>query len=179
VYNIHHRQNPFKSTRTCWVYLIFFVFVTTAGHSGLAVCDMKCIRSLERHALSFSHVCPCSNIQPNIIQDLKRNKWRNYRKKKQFSSLPTISTDNSSVELAVNAKSPFPWIRTQHSSVAAFIRYLGNMITEPLPSNDGKIDIQTHRLMGGIYEVRRWVELRCRHIHNQISWILVQAFTSR
>jgi hypothetical protein len=30
-----------------------------------------------------------------------------------------------------------------------------NVFTEPLPSNDMKIHIWTHRLMGGIYEVRR------------------------
>jgi hypothetical protein len=28
-------------------------------------------------------------------------------------------------------------------------------VTEPLPSNDRGIHIQTHRLMGGIYEVHR------------------------
>jgi hypothetical protein len=31
----------------------------------------------------------------------------------------------------------------------------GIHFTEPLPSNDKGIHIQTHRLMGGIYEARR------------------------
>jgi hypothetical protein len=35
------------------------------------------------------------------------------------------------------------------------IRSRGNVFTEPLPSNDRGIHIQAHRLMGGIYEVRR------------------------
>jgi hypothetical protein len=34
------------------------------------------------------------------------------------------------------------------------IRCRGNVITEPLPSTDKGVYIQTHRLMGGIYEVR-------------------------
>jgi hypothetical protein len=35
------------------------------------------------------------------------------------------------------------------------VRCRGNVFTELLPSNDMRIDIQTHGLMGGIYEVRR------------------------
>jgi hypothetical protein len=35
------------------------------------------------------------------------------------------------------------------------IRCCGNVFSEPLPSNDRGLHIQTHRLMGGIYEVRR------------------------
>jgi hypothetical protein len=35
------------------------------------------------------------------------------------------------------------------------IRYHGKVFSEPLPSNDMGIHIQTQRLMGGIYEVRR------------------------
>jgi hypothetical protein len=31
----------------------------------------------------------------------------------------------------------------------------------------GGIHIQTHRLMGGIYEVRRWGGLRCHDIHTK------------
>jgi hypothetical protein len=46
------------------------------------------------------------------------------------------------------------------------IRCCGNL--EPLPSNvRGGMNIQTHRLMGGIYDVRRWDELRCRDIHTK------------
>jgi hypothetical protein len=36
-----------------------------------------------------------------------------------------------------------------------YIRCRGNVFTEPLPSNDRRIHIETHRLMGGTYEVRR------------------------
>jgi hypothetical protein len=43
----------------------------------------------------------------------------------------------------------------------------GNVFTEPLPSNDGGIHIQTHRLMGGIYKVLRWDGLRCHDIHTK------------
>jgi hypothetical protein len=39
--------------------------------------------------------------------------------------------------------------------VCACIRCCGNIFTEPLPSNDRVIHIQTHRLVGDIYEVRR------------------------
>jgi hypothetical protein len=45
------------------------------------------------------------------------------------------------------------------------IRCSGGVLTEPLPSNDRGIHIQTHRLMGDIYEVRRWDGLRCHDIH--------------
>jgi hypothetical protein len=36
-----------------------------------------------------------------------------------------------------------------------FILRRGNIFTEPLPSNDMTTHIQTHRLVEGIYEVRR------------------------
>jgi hypothetical protein len=40
----------------------------------------------------------------------------------------------------------------------------GNVLTEPLPSNEhltiGGIHIQTCRVMAGVYEVRRWEEIR-------------------
>jgi hypothetical protein len=41
----------------------------------------------------------------------------------------------------------------------------GNVFTELFPSNDRGIHIQTHRLMGGIYEVCHWDGLRCHDIH--------------
>jgi hypothetical protein len=43
----------------------------------------------------------------------------------------------------------------------------GDVFTEPSPSNDRRIHIQTHRLMGRIYEVRHWDWLRCRDIHSK------------
>jgi hypothetical protein len=47
------------------------------------------------------------------------------------------------------------------------IRCRGNIVTEPLPSNDKGIHIYTHSLMGGIYEVHRWDELRCHDIYTK------------
>jgi hypothetical protein len=49
--------------------------------------------------------------------------------------------------------------------IVTCIHYLGNALTEPLPSNGKRIRILIHRLMGGIYEVRRWDGLRCHDIH--------------
>jgi hypothetical protein len=55
----------------------------------------------------------------------------------------------------------------------------GNIYTEPLPSNnrviftepllisDREVHIYTHRLTGGIYEVRRSDDLTCRDIHTK------------
>jgi hypothetical protein len=43
--------------------------------------------------------------------------------------------------------------RIQHFFCCCVCIYChGNVFTEPLPSNDMGIRIQTHRLMGGIYE---------------------------
>jgi hypothetical protein len=42
-----------------------------------------------------------------------------------------------------------------------------NVFTEPLPSNDRGIYIQTHTLRGGIYEVRRRDGLGCDDIHTK------------
>jgi predicted phosphatase len=48
------------------------------------------------------------------------------------------------------------------------IRCSGNVFTEPLPTNDREIHIRDrHRLMGGIYEVRRWDGLKCHDIHTE------------
>jgi hypothetical protein len=41
------------------------------------------------------------------------------------------------------------------------------MFTKPLPSNDRGIHIQTHRLVGDIYEVRRCDGLRCHDVHSK------------
>jgi hypothetical protein len=48
-----------------------------------------------------------------------------------------------------------------------FFRCCGNLFTEPLPSNDSEKHIQTHRLVGGTYEVRRWDGLQCHGIHTK------------
>jgi hypothetical protein len=46
------------------------------------------------------------------------------------------------------------------------------IFTEPLSSNGRGIHIETHRLMGGIYEVRRWVGLR---YHDKYICVCVRA----
>jgi hypothetical protein len=43
----------------------------------------------------------------------------------------------------------------------------GSQFTEPLPSNDRKVHIQTYRSMGGIYEVRRWEGPKCHDIRTK------------
>jgi hypothetical protein len=43
------------------------------------------------------------------------------------------------------------------------IRCRGNVFTEPLPSKN-RIHIQAHRLMGRIYEIRRWDGMWCHDI---------------
>jgi hypothetical protein len=47
------------------------------------------------------------------------------------------------------------------------IRYHCNVSTEPLPSNDRGVHIQTHVLMGGIPLLGRWDGLRCRDIRTK------------
>jgi hypothetical protein len=47
------------------------------------------------------------------------------------------------------------------------IRCHCNVFTQPLPGNDRRIHIETHRLMGGIYEVRRWDGFSCHYIHTK------------
>jgi hypothetical protein len=53
------------------------------------------------------------------------------------------------------------------------IRCRGNVFTEQLPGNDRGIHIKTHRLIGGIYEVRHWDGLRCHDIHTKFhkDWL--------
>jgi hypothetical protein len=66
----------------------------------------------------------------------------------------------------------------QFSYCSVCIRGRGNVFTEPLPSNDRGIYIQTHRLMTGIYEVSRSDGLRYHDIHKQVSQRLIQPFKS-
>jgi hypothetical protein len=49
----------------------------------------------------------------------------------------------------------------------AYIRCRGNVYTKPLPSNNRGVHMQTHRLMGGVYKVRRCDGLRCHDIHTK------------
>jgi hypothetical protein len=44
----------------------------------------------------------------------------------------------------------------------------GTIFTESLPSNDRGIHIETHKLMGVIYEVRRWDGLRFHDIRTKL-----------
>jgi hypothetical protein len=64
-----------------------------------------------------------------------------------------------------------PWYGTDNiendTSCCMYIRCRGNVFTEPLRSNAMGIRMQTHRLMRGIYEVRRWDGLRCHDIHTR------------
>jgi hypothetical protein len=55
----------------------------------------------------------------------------------------------------------------------------GNVFTEPLPNNDRGIQIQTHRLMGGIYEVYGSDGLRRRGIHTLLNPVLSCLTVSR
>jgi hypothetical protein len=48
------------------------------------------------------------------------------------------------------------------SYIVAYVHCRGNVFTERLPSN---VRIRRHRLMGGIYEVRRSDGLRCHEFH--------------
>jgi hypothetical protein len=58
---------------------------------------------------------------------------------------------------------------SNNSLVIARIPWRKNVYAEPLRSNDREIHKQTHRLMGGIYEVRPWYGLSC---HGFVSWRL-------
>jgi hypothetical protein len=66
------------------------------------------------------------------------------------------------------------------SYIVACIRCRGNAFTEPLPSNDKGIHIETHRLMGEIYEVRRGDGFRCIDIHRKFheDWLRHSEFDS-
>jgi hypothetical protein len=52
-----------------------------------------------------------------------------------------------------------------NSSIVACVRCCGNVFTGPLPSNERETHIQTHKVMGGIYEVRRSVGLTSHDIY--------------
>jgi hypothetical protein len=75
------------------------------------------------------------------------------------------------------------WYDTDHiknessnnSYIFALLVAVGTF-TELLPSNDKVIQIQTHRLIGGIYEARLWDGFR--YHETPILCILVQAFNS-
>jgi hypothetical protein len=60
----------------------------------------------------------------------------------------------------------------QISSVVMCIRCRGNVFTKQLPSYEMR-DTHRDRLMGRIYEVRCWYELRCHHIHTKLrkDWL--------
>jgi hypothetical protein len=51
------------------------------------------------------------------------------------------------------------------SSIVGCISCRSNVSTEQLPTNDRGVHMQTHRLMGWIYEVWRWDGLRCHDMH--------------
>jgi hypothetical protein len=55
----------------------------------------------------------------------------------------------------------------QFSYCCVFIRFRGNVFTEPLPSNDTGIHIQAHILMGGVHEVHCSDVLMCHDVHTK------------
>jgi hypothetical protein len=57
--------------------------------------------------------------------------------------------------------------RVQKFFCCVCIRCHVEVFTVQLPSNNRGIYIRTHRLMGGIYEVRRWDGITCRDIHTK------------
>jgi hypothetical protein len=59
------------------------------------------------------------------------------------------------------------WLVQQFLSYCVCILWRDNLFTEPLPSNDRRIHVQTHKLMGGIYEVRRWDGFKCHDTHTK------------
>jgi hypothetical protein len=63
---------------------------------------------------------------------------------------------------------------SNNSSIVAYIFVAS--FTEPFPSNDKGIQIQTQRLMERIYEVRRWDGLRCHDIYTKFhkDWSDIQ-----
>jgi hypothetical protein len=65
----------------------------------------------------------------------------------------------------------------KNSYIVACIRCRSNVFTKPLPSND-RIHIQTHRLMGGIYEVRRSDVLSSHDIHTKFHKDWFRKFTN-
>jgi hypothetical protein len=59
-----------------------------------------------------------------------------------------------------------------HGSACVFVAAV-TFFSDPLPSNDRGIHIQTHRLMGRIYEVRLRDGLRCHKTHTKLhkDWL--------
>jgi hypothetical protein len=53
----------------------------------------------------------------------------------------------------------------KNSSVVTCISCRGNVFTEPLHSNERGICLWPNRLMGELYEVRRWNGLGCHDVH--------------
>jgi hypothetical protein len=77
--------------------------------------------------------------------------------------LGPLERANLSHSLCSLTKSKNPIILNS-SVVCIYCRW--NMFTEPLPCSE-KRDTSTGRLMGGIYEVRRWDVFRCCDIHTK------------
>jgi hypothetical protein len=98
-------------------------------------------------------------------------KLRSYRKQQ----------DNSPRSSAKKDSPTFLWYEEPHrkgrvqqfSHCCVSIRCLCNAFTEPLPSNDRGIHIQTYRTMGEIFEVRCWEGLRCHNILQIRSFIKI------
>jgi hypothetical protein len=65
---------------------------------------------------------------------------------------------------------PHRKLRLQQFFCCVCICCSGNVFTEPLPTDGRGIHVQTHGMMGGIYDVRRWDRwdrLRCHDTHTK------------
>jgi hypothetical protein len=109
--------------------------------------------------------------------DKTQTAWKGYVK--LFIAARTCSSSRYLVTMGVYADRPTysPFIRhgpynnyaSNNSFIVACNRCHGNVSTEPLPSNDVAIHIQTHRLIRGIYEVRRWDGFKCHDIRTNLA----------
>jgi hypothetical protein len=68
--------------------------------------------------------------------------------------IPKLGTHSQTHRLSLIKHEMYIKEASLNSYIAMCIRCRGNVVTEPLRSNDMRIHLVTHRLMGGIYEVR-------------------------
>jgi hypothetical protein len=93
----------------------------------------------------------------------------NKKTKKKMKSKRIIREERGYDEVNTNKKfweeliAYFPLIRYGPHRKDASI----NVLTQPLPRNDRKMHIQTHGLIGGIYEVRRSDWFRCHDVRTK------------
>jgi hypothetical protein len=85
-----------------------------------------------------------------------------------------VKVDKEKVLGKTNRLFPFhtSWTNSTILVLLLCIRCSGNVFTEPLPSNDKRICTERHKLVRGIYEVRRSNGLRFQDIRTKfrIDW---------